>query len=228
MAFDPGDADVLVAAGDIGVGPEGVVWLSQFDLPVIYVAGNHEFWGQDFTGYLRSMEALTRGSALHFLENRAVVIEGVRFLGCTLWTDFNGGDTELIQQMYWAMNDFRHIAKGDRRLWPTDLIQQNTLSREWLAEMLTEAHAGPTVVVTHHAPSLQSWFPARSKDPARYVYCNAMDEWIKRFGPEVWIHGHVHRSADYRIGDTRVLCNPRGYHGYQEVRSFDPGRFVVV
>ena len=228
MALDPGEADVLVAAGDIGVGPEGVVWLCQFDIPVVYVAGNHEFWGEDFRGYLHRVEALTAGSDLHFLENRAVVIGGVRFLGCTLWTDFNGGDAQLMQQMYWAMNDFRHIRHGDRGLWPTDLVEQNTASRKWLAEALEQPHDGPTVVVTHHAPSLKSWFPAKANEPMRYVYCNDMDAWIERYRPKLWVHGHVHRSVDYRIGGTRVLCNPRGYVGYQKVRGFDPDKIVIV
>ncbi len=228
MELEVDGAEVLVAAGDIGVGPGGAVWLSQFDLPVIYVAGNHEFWGQDFSGFLRSMDDLTRGTSLHFLENRVVVIDEVRFVGCTLWTDFNGGDPGLIQKMYWGMNDFRHITKGDRGLWPTDLIEQNHLSRQWLAEVLGQPHDGPTVVVTHHAPSLRSWFPSRADDPVRHVYCNTMDDWVRRFQPALWIHGHVHRAIDYNIGSTRVVCNARGYHGYQEVAGFDPRRIVLV
>ena len=113
------DADVLIAAGDIDVGEAGLKWLQQFHCPVIYVAGNHEYWGEDLISFTRQLTQSAGGGNVHYLENSKVVIDGVRFLGCTLWTNFKAADARVMDEMLRVMNDFRFISKGARALRPS-------------------------------------------------------------------------------------------------------------
>ncbi|MEA3413230.1 MAG: metallophosphoesterase [Pseudomonadota bacterium] len=221
-------ADVLVAAGDIGVGCEGLDWLEQFSCPVIYVGGNHEYWHHDLSALEGELRDRTRGSNIEFLENRSVTIGDCRFLGCTLWTDFSGADELEMAQVFLAMNDFRYISVGLRGMIPEDIIERNVASRAWLREELSRPHDGHTVVVTHHAPLLQSWFRNRGQDPIRYAYCNELNELLSDNDIDLWIHGHIHDPVDYVVSDVRVVGNPRGYHAHREVRGFEQEKIVVV
>jgi hypothetical protein len=135
-------ADVLIAAGDIALGLEGFQWLEQFSIPVIYVAGNHEYWGQDLAGLTAALADRSGAGDIHFLENRAVVLDGVRFLGCTLWTDFNACDEAAMDELRFIMNDFRYVTRGGRLMRPDDLVELNLASRAWLAETLASPYEG--------------------------------------------------------------------------------------
>jgi len=215
--FDPPvtDADVVVLAGDIGVGTQGIRWAAErfTDRPVIYVAGNHEFYHQD----IALLDEL-KGQAtdrIHVLENDRVVIAGVRFLGCSLWSDFAlFGEAERFFAMQKAgqrMNDFALIRNRGRLFAPGDARRLNAASRDWLAARLAEPFAGSTVVVSHHAPSIRS-VPARfSGDPLSAAFASDLEAMLDADRTALWIHGHLHDSFDYEIHGTRVLCNPRGY-----------------
>lgn len=154
------NADVVVLAGDVGVGRGGLDWLlkQRLDKPVIYVPGNHEFYGHDisYTEHLRS----DAPPDVHVLDNQSVVIEDVRFLGSILWTDFQlFGEIDKwfsIQRARQCMNDFSVISREGRRFTPADSIALHESGRSWLREKLAEPFAGSTVVVTHHAPSARS------------------------------------------------------------------------
>lgn len=217
------DADVIVAAGDIGVGLQGIEWLKQLDKPIIYVAGNHEYYGGDIVHTQAALMELTDGSQVHFLENEAVEIDGVRFLGTTLWTDYQAGDREVMDQAKRHMNDYHQIRCASRPLTPEHLFDINWESRFWLARELDEPCSGKTVVVTHHAPSLRSW-PQTGADYYRGTYCNRLDDFFTRYAIDAWFHGHVHNVVEYEVGSTRVVCNPRGYHGYQVVDGFSAAK----
>jgi 3',5'-cyclic AMP phosphodiesterase CpdA len=220
-------ADVLIAAGDIALGLEGFQWLEQFSIPVIYVAGNHEYWGQDLAGLTAALADRSGAGDIHFLENRAVVLDGVRFLGCTLWTDFNACDEAAMDELRFIMNDFRYVTRGGRLMRPDDLVELNLASRAWLAETLASPYEGKTVVVTHHAPLMRSWYYGRH-GVVQYAYCNDLCE-LMRSGPvDLWVHGHVHESFDYEDCGVRVVCNPRGYHGHKEVQDFEPGKLIEL
>lgn len=221
------EADVIVAAGDVGVGAGGVEWLKSSGKPTIYVAGNHEFYGGDIAGVQAEIGTAVAGSAIRFLECKSTEIGGVRFLGATLWTDFMGENARLMEALIDNMNDYHQITCDDRPLKPADLVAINHAARDWLEGELAVSHAGPTVVVTHHAPLFASW---RGADNSVFkgAYCNNLSRLIIDYDIALWIHGHVHARSDYRANRVRVVCNPRGYDGYQLVDGFDPGRIIVV
>ena len=223
------NTDVLIAAGDIDVGEAGLKWLQQFNCPVIYVAGNHEYWGEDLNRFTRHLIQGVRGGNVHYLENSTVVLKNIRFLGCTLWTDYNNADSLVMDEMLLVMNDFRYISNGTRALQPHDLIKVNAQSRAWLEQQLRLPFAGKTVVVTHHAPLMRSWHYGRNT-MIQYAYCNDLSALMDRYQREIdlWVHGHVHETFDYVAQGVRVVCNPRGYYQYREVDDFDPEKCISL
>jgi hypothetical protein len=197
---------------------------------VLYVAGNHEFYGEAIPRHLRKLEDAAAGSTVHFLENRAVVLGGVRFLGCTLWTDFElfGERAVSAAAAQGMMNDFRKIRvePGYRRLSPSDVMAMHHRSLRWLRERLDAPFAGATVIVTHAAPGLRSVRPSRRDDPLTAAYASGL-EWMMDGRAVLWIHGHTHFCCDYEVGGTRVLSNQRGYPG-EDTGAFDPALVVEV
>jgi Icc-related predicted phosphoesterase len=222
------DGDVLVAAGDIAVGKEGHRWLQRMPCPVVYVAGNHEYWRHDLFMLKETLTRMSQRGNVHFLENRSIEIEGVRFVGCTLWTDFHYGDPTIMAEMFMVMNDFRYIANGSRSVRPRDLVDLNLESRRWLEQELSTPHSGRTVVVTHHAPLMRSWYTKRGEDATRFAYCNALDDLMSHRQIDLWVHGHIHETSDYFAHGVRVVCNPRGYYNYREVPDFEPTKIVSL
>ncbi len=226
--FDPPvtDADVVVLAGDVGPGTRGLDWARAAfgDTPVVYVAGNHEFYRHAIPKLTGELAREAAGSTIHFLENAEVVVAGVRFLGCTLWTDFDlfGDRIHSAAAAQASMTDFRliRVAPGFRRFGPGDARTIHLRSVRWLHERLLVPFAGPTVVVTHHAPSTRSCAPSRRDDPLNPAYASDL-EWMMDGSADLWIHGHTHFCVDYRIGGTRVVSNQRGYPG-EHIAGFDP------
>lgn len=221
-------ADALVLAGDIDEGAAGMEWArKRFDGPIVYVLGNHELYGERLPDALETLGARASDLGIHLLHDARVVIDGVRFLGATLWTDFrvNGylrpegpADNTARIAMYDArrlQNDYRYIRFGPKRrrhrdrLRPLDTLAMHRASTEWLRRELDEPFSGKTVVVTHHAPHLKS-IPS-DRIGAVYVPCYAshLPELVRR-PVDLWIHGHFHASVDYDVGGTRVISNPRG------------------
>jgi hypothetical protein len=232
--FDPPDvdADVLVLAGDVDTGVRGMKMAAGWarGRPVIYVAGNHEFYGESIPRHLQKLADAAAGTEVRFLENQAAAIGGVRFLGCTLWTDFDLFGQRMLDaaaaQM--AMNDFRSIRVDPqyRRFHPTDAMAMHATSLRWLVDRLDEPFDGPTVVVTHAAPSLRSVKPVHRKDPVTAAYASNLDALFD--GRAVlWIHGHTHVCCDYTEGGTRVIANQRGYP-HEHTGGFDPAFTVEV
>jgi Icc-related predicted phosphoesterase len=221
------EADVVVAAGDIDVRSGAVEWLASFEQPVIYVAGNHEFWSGDFQHVYQELRSACDEYGIHFLEKNQVTIEGVTFYGCTLWSDFALLHPAYLELARMQMNDFEFISLQGRRLEPEDLARYNLESLQWLKEVLEQCAETTQVVVTHHAPSLKSW-GFDPDDPMRYVYCNELDELIRDWNVDLWIHGHTHCRSDYSILNTRVVCNARGYYPHRLVDSFEPERLIEV
>jgi len=209
------DADVVILAGDIGVGMGGLRWArDRFpDRPVIYVPGNHEFYHHDIA--LINDQKAQSPDHIHVLNNDQVVIDGVRFMGGILWTDFAlFGEADrffAMQQARQQMTDFSIIQNNGQRFTPEDAIQFHTASRGWLAAMLAEPFAGKTVVVTHHAPSSQSVHPRYANDLLTPAFASNLENLMDGDRAALWVHGHMHESYDYEIYGTRVVCNPRGY-----------------
>lgn len=228
--FPVTDADILIAAGDIGVGTEAVDWLAQAPCPVIYVAGNHEYYTGDLHGTRKHLEQECARAKVDFLDNVRADLGDVRFLGTTLWTDFNTASENIMEEVEHCMNDYQYIQMDGLPLTAGLLLKRHRDSLAWLESELADPFKGKTVVVTHHAPSMKSWYSGEDykKDVRRYAYCSELSDLIRKYPIDAWFHGHVHCVSDYRIGDVRVLCNPRGYHGHQQIEGYDPHKIIEI
>ncbi|HET7464864.1 MAG TPA: metallophosphoesterase [Longimicrobium sp.] len=225
------DADVLVLAGDADVGLRGMRMAHEWarERPVVYVAGNHEFYGESIPRHIHKLRDAARGTPVRFLEDEAAVIGRVRFLGCTLWTDFDlfGDRVRSAQAAKAVMNDFRSIRVDPqyRRFDPTDAMGLHSRSLRWLLARLDEPFDGPTVVVTHCAPTLHSVSPVHRHDPVTAAYASNLEPLLDGRAA-LWIHGHTHYSCDYTVCGTRVIANQRGYP--HETTGFDPAYTIEV
>ncbi len=213
------DADVIIAAGDVGLGVDGVKWLQTTTKPVIYIAGNHEFYSHEMVATMSDLAAAAKNTNVHFLDNESIEIDGVRFLGSTLWTDFGGGSEEFMTAAEQNMNDYVQIGHTNGNLTAEIVFNINEQSRQWLSATLREPFDGRTVVVTHHAPTFESWTDTE-RPIFKFAYCNNLNELLDDSQIALWIHGHIHRVADYNANGVRVVCNPRGYDGYQRILGF--------
>ncbi len=226
------DADVVILAGDIGVGLEGLHWAAaRFpDRPVIYVPGNHEFYHHDIALIDELREQAPKH--IHVLNDDQVIIGGVRFLGSILWTDFAlFGEADkffAMQQARQQMTDFSIIQNHGQRYTPEDAIQLHTASRDWLAVMLAEPFDGQTVVVTHHAPSSRSVHPVYAQDLLTPASASNLEDLMDGERVSLWLHGHMHESYDYDVFGARVICNPRGYSPEALNPDFRPDYVVKV
>jgi predicted phosphodiesterase len=226
------DADVLVLAGDIGVGLGGIEWLHEQGIykPIIYVPGNHEFYHHDIC-MVDGMRSYAKPN-IYILDNDAVEIGGVRFLGATLWTDFAlfGKSVKYLAMQYARMNiaDFSLIRNKGKSFTPEDSIALHKKSKGWLECTLSESFEGKTVVVTHHAPSFGSIHPRFAKDTLTAAFVSNLEDMMDGERISVWIHGHTHNNFDYRRNGTRVICNPRGYVPYENLKGFNPALVIEV
>lgn len=211
------DCDVVVLAGDIHIKARGVEWAAK-TFPcqkVIYVCGNHEYYNGHLERTLDLMRTLSDKHVM-VLEQEKVVIDGVRFLCATSWTDYRSTGAEIASKnkAIDSLNDFRKIRCENYRRTRTSDFQNIALrTKKWLSEELEETFEGSTVVVTHHAPFLKSVECNPALDPKLYpCYANSWEELLIS-NPTLWIHGHSHVAVDYKFESTRVVCNPRGYPG---------------
>ena len=229
------DADVVVLAGDTAPGVAGIEWArSRFDgRPVLYVAGNHEYYGQDLPGLMDRMRDAAVGSNVQVLENDPVVIDGVRFLGCSLWTDFDFAGSEnrahAMRVCERIVNDYSRIRFTElgRPLRPQDTRDIHLASRRWLAAALAEPQDGPTVVITHHAPIVRRQPDHPVLQAVGGAFASDLSEMMDGGAVQLWVFGHIHRMVDSVIHGTRVLSNQRGYP-HEPVDGFDPGMVVRV
>lgn len=208
-----------------------------FQFPhVIYVAGNHEFYhGKFFAGvdYLRTECA--KYPNVYFLERDSKIIDDVVFVGGTLWTDMNRQDPLTMQHIIQCMNDFsiiRNDKNGYARLHPRDVVERHYATLRYIETVVEEHKDKRCVVVGHHSPSLQSVHPQYSHESLMNGgYHSDLSEFILDH-PQIvlWTHGHTHHAFDYKIGETRIVCNPRGYHsdGYSEDTDWDPNILLEV
>lgn len=234
--FTPGKAvdavDVVVLAGDIGEGTDGLRWARSVfpDKPIVAVLGNHEFFGgRDFDGFVDEARSAAGELDIHLLECVEIAIGSVRFLGATLWTDFrlfNPHEEAFEQLKLDALASIKDYSPGQIRfqatppssgrigayLSPEATISRHWSSRAWLESKLANADPDNTVVVTHHCPGILSIPPQfRTGDASKFSPVYASDLTHLGGRASLWIHGHVHESCDYDMQGTRVVCNPKGY-----------------
>lgn len=228
------DADVTICAGDIGVGPTGLNWLRKaiVDKPVIYVLGNHEFYGKAHPKLVHQLKHAALESNIHILENDELIINGVRFLGCTLWTDYNlTGDPATAEfAAMQAINDYRRIRRSPSysKLRAVDTAVIHRQSMFWLEEKLRgKERDDKTVIVTHHAPSARSIPWEFRQHILSAAFASNLDDFVQSSDATLWVHGHLHAGCDYKLGRTRVLSNPRGYP-HEPNESFFAGLKVEI
>ena len=232
--FDPPetDADVVVLAGDIGVGTEGIEWAARRypKTPVVYVPGNHEYYGSDIDAI--DQLKFSAPPNIRVLNDDTCEFGAVRFLGATLWTDFRFyGDEEAGSSRNNArrlIGDFTSIRNGARLFTPEDSVELHESSKAWLVRELQKEFDGRTVVVTHHLPAAPSVHDDYRNDVLNPAFASRLEETIEKYQPELWIHGHTHFACDYQIVDSRIVCNPRGYPSETADRGFLPGLVVEV
>ena len=229
-------ADVIVLAGDIWKKDQGIYWARATwpDKEIVYVTGNHEFYGAQRNDVMARQRLAAKETGVHVLDSEEVVIEGIRFLGCTLWTDFalfgEKASKFMMRAAQSGLNDFRVIHEGVAHFSPMDSVALHETSVKWLEHKLKhEQFDGNTVVVTHHLPSLKS-VAERFLDSELSACFASHLEHLLGFS-KLWIHGHTHDSFDYEVNGTRVVCNPRGYvinTGSAENINFNPNLIVEI
>ena len=204
---------------------------------VIYVMGNHEYYHSDFATALGEMRRkLNHLTNLYIMERDVKVIGDITFIGGTLWTDMNNQDSLTLYHMRTMMNDFRVIqnsttpvhfrtSEGEFRtrvakFSPEDSVTEHVKMKQYIQSVVQGNHDTKYVVVGHHSPSRLSTHEMYKHDTIMNGgYSSDLDEFIKDH-PQIrlWTHGHTHHPFDYVIGETRIVCNPRGYVGH-EVRA---------
>ena len=250
------DADVVVLAGDIHEGTAGIRWARETfpDKPIVYVAGNHEFYGHHWVMLLDQLREEALKHDVHYLEASGVDIGGVRFLGCTLWTDFclfGADEQELVMRNIKSMmSDYTYIRStpspesyklhAKKQLVPGLTLQRHLASRAWLEEKLgaekNQNNGGRTgrartVVVSHHAPSVQSIVLPDRPDFLSAAYASNLEDLVPL--ADLWVHGHTHHSLNYLIhGEDhqvgKVRCNPRGYRTWKGWENGGFGKRCLV
>ncbi|MFN4119041.1 metallophosphoesterase [Acidovorax sp.] len=257
-------ADVLVLAGDIGSYQQGSLLddgdfglarfspLPQFagwPTPVLFVPGNHEYDAQDFDEAHQRLRSTCDRLGIAWLERESLVLDGVRFVGTTLWTDFDAladheGTTDIGRRLkmrdkaFRAANFYLRKTGGTRHGEPflaEQMREQGLLCQAWLASALATPFTGPTVAVTHFAPSLRSADPRYGLVPGTAGFCNALDALLPQ--ARLWLHGHLHAPSDYTVQGVqadgvpwscRVAANPLGYARKGEQEQFQPGYCITV
>jgi predicted phosphodiesterase len=201
---------------------------------VVYVAGNHEFYHGRWKASLDHLrEECAKFPNVYFLERDVKVIDDVTFIGATLWTDCNKGDPLTLHSLSDMMNDFKIIRNdehGYTKLRPAHIMYRHQQTISYLKAILPDMKDRKIVFVGHHAPSKQSTHPKYKND---YLmnggYSSDLSEFILDH-PEIvlWTHGHTHDPFDYMIGTTRIVCNPRGYSGWDEMADRFALKFLDI
>lgn len=240
--FPMPEADVFVCAGDLMREPaEAIRWLdTMLPIPSVYVAGNHEYYRGTYTAWRDQGAAENElRPKVSYLENSVAEVGGIRFIGCTLWTDYAlFGEDETAGAMHLAekrMNDFRLIRYANEskgRTWLPEPLRPKHLSNihagsvAFLDRALSEKVSCKTVVVTHHAPHPGSIHEKYKGDTLTASFVSDLTWLIEKYQPDLWIHGHVHSSFDYTVGGTRIIANPKGYEN--ENPDFDPAFIIEI
>jgi len=248
MPFGIPEADICVVAGDVTDGMEdSLKWVGgciRSHMPVVFVPGNHEYFGYDVPDARRRAASLSADLGVVLLDDGAADIGGVRFVGGTLWTDFmlfeGAGEGALFTQRECmgaaksTLGDYDEIWATEasdrviaRTFSPRDAVGLHRATLSYLDRELALHEEGPLVVVTHHAPSPLSIAEKFSTLPTSAAFASDLNQFIEAYQVDAWLHGHVHDSFDYQIGRTRVVCNPRGYEAHQNP-VFDPRKVIEL
>lgn len=224
--LDTAGSDVLIVAGDLCSGNPVLEEAQYYFLRtvaektphVLYIIGNHEPYHSSIEeAHARARRIESQVPNLTFLEDEVAVIDGQRFVGCTLWFE------EQFENYRWEMNlgDFHYIEdiRGEFNVYDRSARSQKFLDGE--------VKKGD-VVITHHMPHPKSLHPKYKGSPLnRFFLCDVSDVMVAR-KPALWIHGHTHFGMEYKVGSTRVVCNPYGYEGYEFDNGYHAKKTIEV
>ncbi|UYM17963.1 metallophosphoesterase [Endozoicomonas euniceicola] len=238
-------ADIFVLAGDIHNGIESIQYAKsvakKHNKPVIFIAGNHEYYGHDL---IETEKILRKESSseenVYFLEKDSIVLNNIRFLGCTLWSNF-----ELYEQvipgskafcMAWSegrINDFSKITMNNRAISSGDMENLNQDCMQWLQKEFLMPHSGPTVVITHFAPVPDCVDEKWKKEPPEFnelspYFVNNLTEFITTWQPDFWFYGHTHSNICLKIGKTQIISNQKGYPSEEDSTGYRPDMLIKV
>ncbi len=216
-------ADIIILAGDIDEGTDSIEYAKSValnnDAKVILVAGNHEFYNHDLYALQHQLkEAADQTLNVFFLERNQLNLDGVRFLGCTLWSSFDlfeadprESTTHYQQMAEEVVYDFHKITVGNRLIKAADQIKENNACRQWLEEQLSIPYSGPTVVITHFAPVPECIDPKWAGSELSPYFINRLNDMIWKWQPDFWFYGHTHSNINLTLGKTRIMANQKGH-----------------
>lgn len=221
---------VLVLAGDIcQINMESILYDFIKDMSarfhsVVYVPGNHEYYRGNISNALQNLKTLlSEFNNVHILNNESIKLGGYNFIGSTMWTNFDGRNSDAMRYASYSMNDFRLIFDGKNLFTPEASVEQFIQSIDYIKHECENNERN--IVITHHAPSYGSLHPQYRQNPLNAAFMSSLDNTIKHLNPVLWVHGHVHNSFDYMVGDTRIVCNPRGYLNPQFKQNLGYGKY---
>lgn len=224
----------LCLSGDISTGRTArpfILEMCKHFKYVLLICGNHEYYHNDFHRVNKGWADFEENEApdnFHFLYNDWRVLDGVRFLGTTMWTGFNDGNPITMNYAEKQMNDYEDIRVNDKVITPQFIKDEHDKSIQFLLKKFNELHAGPTVVMTHHSPGNEVKRRGRQEHLGPFYFAD-IEKMIGDYDcVKLWTHGHIHENWDYLINNTRVVCNPYGYWGYATNPNFDRGFLVEV
>lgn len=211
-------AELLILAGDIHTGVEAIRYFRDWPVPVLYVPGNHEFYGQTWEQVRATLQEAASGTSIQILGNDVHIIDGVRFLGTTLWTDYGidraRSAPSAMELAGNYLKDFFEIRTRSSEapnglITPAMILADHQASRAWLEGQLRSEFDGKTVVISHRAPHRLSVHRKYVGHPLTPAFASDLSGLMHR--SDLWIHGHTHDSFDYQVGRCRVVSNPAGY-----------------
>ena len=221
-------ADVLVLAGDIGYANDETIGWIRDELAgryeaILYIPGNHEFYGQDYFHASQFMASMAEEGGYEWMNNKVVEVDGQRFVGTPLWANFCH-DPDSMRQAGAAINDFHRIWWGNKLRMTTDFMLE--LHEEARAFLLKETRPGD-VVITHWPPTLKAAHPDYPMDGIARYFSADIPEVIEATKPTLWVCGHTHHNVNFMFGETRILSNQGGYPHEHGV-GYNPGLIVEV
>jgi predicted phosphodiesterase len=230
------EAELLVLAGDIDSTWAGLEQFRGWPVPVLFVAGNHEFDDREITEAWPALRSRCAALGIRLLECESLVLADatggrIRFVATTRWSDFDLFGAAQRERAMRAASYFMKIMRATRNGRPFDadaVREESLICRAWLRSELQRPHGNwdKTVVITHFAPSFRSADPRYGSQPGTASFCNADDDLLPL--ADLWIHGHLHCQHDYRVGTTRVVCNSRGHERKGEAEGHRPHLVLEV
>ncbi len=225
----------LLLAGDIstGIGAQPFVEeMCKHFKHVLMIHGNHEYYYNDFEKVVKdwqNWELAGSPKNFHFLYNDWRILDGVRFIGGTMWTNFDDGEPMTMASAHRQMNDYVEIRNAGQRITPHFILREYDRFYDFLIAKFNEPFDGPTVVMTHHSPGNALKRKGRAGDRLDACYFADIEEMIGHYDcVKLFCHGHTHRNWDYMINETRVVCNPYGYWGHATNPEFDRAIILEV